>query len=250
MNYMVESNHLNAIIKFQSHIRRKISNNNNILYHFKHNKSLTQKFNETILGYSLVNKTPIKECVWEEINTSIVENFYPVSDSANGNHKSGKDNKYKNWNISQKTGKICKNKIDISSYRLTKVCSDKDNGDTNSIKKEIELRDNSFDWYSILLRQENEDLIKYYWVIVPKDYHIFKIDDSLMKLKLGKTGKKKNKPIGWQSVNFDITFSMSSQLWYHFKYDDIKKYIINTITIDNNKPKLKYDKIYNLTRGI
>jgi hypothetical protein len=37
--------------------------------------------------------------------------FYPVSDSANGNHKSGKDNKYKNWNISQKLGKYVKTKL-------------------------------------------------------------------------------------------------------------------------------------------
>lgn len=246
-----QPNHINAIIKCQAHYRRRKSNESNIFYQFKNNDALKKKFKETILGYSLINKAPIKESVWEEINTSIVEDLYHVSDSANGNHTSGKDNKYKDWNISQKTIKISSNnQINLSSYRLTSVCSDRNYGEKKSIKKEIEKRDSSFDFYSILLRKERDNTFEYIWLIVPKDYYIFKINDSLMEYKIGKIGKKKNKTVGWQSLNFDITFSMSSQLWYHFRYEDIKKYIINTITIDNSKPKLRYDTIYNLTSSI
>ena len=68
------------------------------------------------------------------------------------------------YNISNKSCKIEKNnKINISSYRLTKVCNVKDNGNIDHIIKEIESRDSSFQFYSLLCRQEYDDGIKYYW---------------------------------------------------------------------------------------
>ena len=46
-----------------------------------------------------------------------------------------------------------------------------------------------------------------------------------MNIKKGKIGKNKGKNIGWESNFYDITFSMSSQLWFHFDFEDIKKFI-------------------------
>ena len=237
---------INRLIKFQSIIRRFISNKNNIFLKFKSEK-IKQEFRNEIKGYHLINSSPIKESVWEEINRNIVRNECIITEEANGNHLSGKDNKFDCWTISNKTCKIEKNKnINISSYRLTTVCNDKSPGNKDNIIKEIEKRDNNFEYYSILLRKENKDSIIYYWCIVPKDYYIFNIKNYNLEAKIGKKGIKKDNIVGWKSKYCDITFSMSSQLWYHFKLNDIKKYIIDTIQIDIMCPKITYSQIYKL----
>ena len=67
-----------------------------------------------------------------------------------------------------------------------------------------------------------------------------------MKLKKGKIIKNKGKTVGWEGTYFDITFNMSSQLWFHFHLDDIKKFIIATVDVQINKSVLTYSEIYNL----
>ena len=171
----------------------------------------------------MINKAPIKESVWEEINCGIVKNVCLITDCANGNHASGKDNKFDNINYSNKSTKVEGNNISISSYRLTSVCNDANNGNPAEIIKEIKKRDSSFDYYSILIRKEKEkELIEYMWYIIPKDYYVFKTDSLIPKI--GKKGKKTNLFVGWESKYSDITFSMSSQLWYKFNIKDIEKY--------------------------
>lgn len=44
----------------------------------------------------------------------------------------------------------------------------------------------------------------------------------------------------WEEINCDITFSMSSQLWYKFNIKDINKFKICSTKIDNSKPKINY----------
>jgi len=229
------------IIKIQSLCRRWLSNRNHIYIKFK---NLQSQFSAVIKGYHMINKTPIKETVWEEINCDIVSSVCSITDEANGNHVSGKDNKFDIFNISNKSTKINGNNISISSYRLTSVCNDKLPGNEKNIIDEIEKRDKSFDYYSILVRSEKQTtLINYTWYIIPKDYYLFRIDKLIPKI--GKIGKKKGSVIGWVSKYCDITFSMSSQLWYKFDIKNIEKYKLYSVEIDNSKSKITYSQIYN-----
>lgn len=208
-------------------------------------KIVSTKFEEEISGYHLINDNPIKESLWEEINCNIVSDTCKVDYSGNSNHKSGIDTQFNNYKISNKTAKVLKNgKISISSYRLTSVCSDKNIGNSQDIINEIKNRDNNFDYYSILLRKEEKDTkyITYIWCMIPKSLNIFNMDAKNLEIKYGKNKKK----VGWKSKYYDITFSMSSQLWFHFHIDDITKFIINQKTINNNRKKLRYSDIYEL----
>lgn len=201
------------------------------------------QFSKVIKGYHMINVTPIKETVWEEINCDILRWCCSITDEANGNHMSGKDNRFDEFNISNKSTKQNGSIINLSSYRLTSVCSDKSPGNETDIINEIVKRDESFDYYSILLRDEKENSkIKYEWYMIPKDNNLFKIDK--LTPKLGKKGKKKGEVIGWESKYCDITFSMSSQLWYHFDIKDFKEFYICSVEIDNSLSKINYSRIY------
>ena len=234
------------ITKIQANIRRYITQKNNIFMRFKKTR-VKNSFKKEIWGYHLINQTPIKESVWEEINRNIVRDVCVISDCANGNHLSGKDNKFDNWNISNKTAKVENNgKINISSYRLTSVCNNRSVGNKNDILDEISKRDKSYEYYSILLRKEMSDKIIYSWCIIPKKYYVFNLMSQKFTEKIGQRGKNKDKVVGWKGETFDITFSMSSQLWFHFNYESIKKYIIDEVTVDLNKSKLTYSDIFDL----
>lgn len=39
---------------------------------------------------------------------------------------------------------------------------------------------------------------------------------------------------------------MSSQLWFHFDFEDIKKFIISSVKVKINRPVLSYSEIYKL----
>lgn len=235
---------LSSIVKIQSLCRGWIVRKKNIYGISKKLKNLQSTFHSTVYGYHTINETPIKETVWEKVNCEIVRDVCRITDEANGNHFSGKDNRFDNYNISNKSSKTDGDNIKISSYRLSSVCSDKTNGNQQDIINEIERRDESFDYYSLLLRNEKEkSIINYTWYIIPKDYHIFKIDK--LDPKIGKNGKKKGEVVGWKSEYCDITFSMSSQLWYMFNIKQIEKYKICSTELDNGKPKITYSQIYN-----
>jgi len=232
------------IIKCQSYVRRWLVYRNNIYSAHTKFKKLQPKFNQVLTGYHMINSTSIKESVWEEINCDIVSDVCYITDEANGSHISGKDNRFDNLNISNKSTKTDGINISISSYRLSTLCSDKLHGNEQDIIDTIEKKDKSFDYYSILIRNEKENsLIEYMWYIIPKDYHIFKIVN--LTKKLGKQGKKKGEVVGWESKYCDITFSMSSQLWYKFNIRDIEKYKVCYTEIDNSKSKINYSHIYN-----
>ena len=76
-------------------------NHNNIYERFK---ELQSHFESVIKGYHMINKSPIKESVWEEVNCDIVSNVCSVTDEAKGNHMSGKDNRFDEFNISNYFG--------------------------------------------------------------------------------------------------------------------------------------------------
>lgn len=232
-----------SIVMIQSLFRGLIVRGNNIYGTIKKFKSLKEDFSKTLNGYHMVNKAPIKESVWEEVNCDIAKSSFSISDEAKGNHASGKDNRFDNINISNKSTKVKRTNISISSYRLTTVCNDKDIGISVNIIEEIRKRDSSFDYYSLLVRNEKENsVIEYMWYIIPKDCYLFRIDT--LNHKIGKKGNKKDEIIGWESKYSSITFSMSSQLWYNFSIDELKKYMVCYTEVDNSKPKIDYSQIY------
>ena len=194
--------------------------------------SIKNRFKKEILGYHMINKESITGTTWEEINRNIVKEDCFVSDAAHGNHRSGKDNKFNSWNISNKANTISKNgAVNISGYRLTTVCSPTNIGNEKTIIEEIEQRDKSFEFYSLLLRKDKaNDVVNYGWYVVPKEFHVFDVSKYPMKPKTGK--KDKTRIAGWQSKYFDITFSMSSQLWFKFHIDDIKQYLLSDVDVD------------------
>lgn len=238
---------INKIIKTQAICRRWLVYKNNIYTLVKKFKTLKSTFHAVITGYHMINKAPIKESVWEEINCDIVKNMCLITDCANGNHASGKDNSFDNINYSNKSTKIDGTNISISSYRLTSVCNDANNGTPSEILKEIKKRNSSFDYYSILIRKEKgKGLIEYMWYIIPKDYYVFNTDK--LKPKIGKKGRKTNLIVGWEAKYSDITFSMSSQLWYKFNIKDVEKYKVCSTDIDNSKSKIDYSQIFHSFR--
>ena len=127
------------------------------------------------------------------------------------------------YGISIKSSKIEKGKISISSYRLTTICSDKNPGNPEDIVNEIKKRDSSYEYYSILAREELENnSIHYYWLLIPKNTKVFEIKLSNIRPKIGKFGKNKDNQVGWETDNSSIVFSMSSQLWFNFNFESIK----------------------------
>ena len=242
----IKVNRMKKSIIIQRYIRRWLCVNNNIYSSFK-NPSIRTNFEKELIGYHIINNEPLKESVWEEINRNIVSSHHIITEGAHGNHLSGKDNKFDNWKISNKTSKMgAHNKISISSYRLSSVCDKDECGNMDTIMDEINKRDASFDYYSILIRDElNETLYDYHWYIIPKDYYVFNVEKFTWDKKIGKQGKNKGKQTGWTSKYKDITFSMSSQLWFYFTKEDISKYLIHNVVIDKSKlPKIKYSDVY------
>lgn len=235
---------LEKIVFCQKLIRGFLDRNKNIYYKLK-NQKIHTKFQTEILGYHMVNSEPVKESTWEEINCNILKDFCKVSDEAKGKHSSGKDNRFDNWNISNKTGKIESQNIKISSYRLTTVCNDKEPGKIEEIISEIEKRDKSFHYYSILLRKEGDHMTSYYWYIIPKDYYPFNPRKQEWKEKVGVKGKKRGGIVGWECDYMEIIFSMSSQLWYKFRLEEIEKYLICKVDVDEGDlEKITYSDIY------
>tara|TARA_A100001015_G_C15010840_1_gene723023 strand:- start:808 stop:1569 length:762 start_codon:yes stop_codon:yes gene_type:complete len=231
------------IVKIQAIYRGNLVMKKGAYQIIKKCKELQENFQKFVKGYHMVNKAPIKEAVWEEINCEIAKILFFISDEAKGNHASGKDNRFDNINISNKTTKLVGTNVPIPSYRLGSVCNNKDIGTSKNIIEEIKKRDSSFDYYSLLIRDERENShIEYMWYMIPKDCYLFKIDH--LNYKTGQRGKKKGEIVGWESKYSSIRFSMSSQLWFSFSLDKIKKYMVCYTEVDNSKPKINYSQIY------
>lgn len=237
------NNNIRAVTTIQKFIKKSY----NIEKRLK-SSEIVENFVKEVQGYHIIHNSPIKEAVWESVNENVVKKYLYVCDTAKGNHKSGKDMKIGCYDISNKSCKIDKGKINISSYRLTKVCNNKNHGILEEIVGEIHSRDKSFDYYSLLCREELEDGIKYYWCVVPKEYYIFDVSVQNLK-KINGNGKNSDTIVGWKGKYCDIRFSMSSQLWYHFDFSQIKKFIICE-TFVKYKATLQYSDIYTLYSAV
>ena len=211
---------------------------------------LCDSFTKCVYGYHLINNDPIKEAVWEEINRIVLEHSgCPVQSQSCGSHAPGADltcslgrfsNKSTKWSGGGKKGTF-----DISSYRLTSVCSDKTPGYVTTILAEIQRRKN-FEYYSIIVREEIADNIKYDWYLLPSDYPAVNPESYEWKPKIGKQGKNKDAVVGWETNVVDgshmsITFSMSSQLWMYIQVTEaMKEFVVGTCSVKKGR---KYDYI-------
>lgn len=220
---------------------------NNSLLDKLNTSEVKEKFVSELNGYHLVCDATVKEAVWEEINKTIASVGCNVTNEAKGNHKSGMDMQFEDIGISMKSAKIDKNRMSISSYRLTTVCSDKNVGVPSDIVEHIRKRDESYKYYSILAREElSDNKIHYYWCMIPKSAPVFNMDANEFRPKMGKQGKNKDSQVGWDTHNFSISFSMSSQLWFSFSFNDVKKYVIADTIVDNSTTKMSYSDIFKL----
>jgi hypothetical protein len=201
-------------------------------------------FKKCVKGYHLINSSPINETIWEDINSLVFSSLgIKVHSKSDGSHSPGMDINCSLGGISNKSAKYSSNKksIDISSYRLTTVCSEKRCGEPKEIIEEINKRKN-FDYYSFIVRDESD--ISYDWLLIPSNYLILDPSSYSWEPTIGKRGKKKDVQIGWNTnkingCKMSITFSMSSQLWIHIEMEEIKKFIIASATVVN-KPKYNY----------
>lgn len=202
------------------------------------NKELIDiNFKKCVKGYHLINSSPINETIWEDINTTVFSSLgIEIFSKSNGGHLPGMDIDCSFGKISNKSAKYSNNRrsIDISSYRLTTVCSEKKCGTPSEIIEEINKRKN-FDYYSFIIRDEyiaNSDNIHYDWMLIPSNYVALNPESYIWEPTIGKRGKNKDSQVGWNTNEIDgcrmsITFSMSSQLWIHIEMtDEIKKFII------------------------
>jgi hypothetical protein len=219
---------------------------------------LGESFTKCVSGYHLINNDPIKEAVWEEINRIVLEHSgIPVQSQSCGSHAPGADltctlgrlsNKSAKWATGKMTAK--KGSFEISSYRLTSVCSDKHIGDISTILGEMEKRKN-FEYYSVIVREEIADDIQYDWYLLPSDYPAVNPEYYEWTHKIGKQGKNKDSVVGWETntVNgshMSISFSMSSQLWMFLQVtEEMKQFVVGSCQVKKGR---KFDYIQLLER--
>jgi len=243
---------LELIIKDET----KIVDDTNIFKNIKdirENKLMDINFKKCVQGYHLCNSSSINETMWEDLNGIVFSSsgieMYSKSD---GSHLSGMDIDCSLGKISNKSAKYSNNKksMDISSYRLTTVCSEKKCGTSTEIIEEINKRKN-FDYYSFIVRDEttSSENISYDWLLIPSNYIILDPSSYNWEPTIGKRGKNKDTQVGWNTneingCKMSITFSMSSQLWIHIEMnEDIKQFIIATVEV-KNKPICNYIDIF------
>ena len=205
-------------------------------------------FKKCVKCYHLINSSSINETIWEDINAIIFSSLgILIYSKSDGSHSSGMDINCSLGRISNKSAKYSNNKksIDISSYRLTTVCSEKKCGIPKEIIGEINKRKN-FDYYSFIVRDEtNNTYISYDWLLIPSNYLILDPSSYIWEPTIGKRGKNKDTQVGWNTNEINgskmsITFSMSSQLWIHIEMtEEIRKFIIASAIVEN-KPKYNY----------
>ena len=212
---------------------------------------LRTNFTKCVKGYHLINDDPIKETPWEDINTVILNaSGCPVHSKSNGSHQSGGDISCTLGDFSNKSTQYEKGNqsFKISSYRLTTVCSDKEPGQIESIIGEINRRKN-FNYYSIIVRQDDGNEILYDWYLIPCDYPVFDPATYQWTPKIGKIGKNKGVVTGWetntvQGSSMSITFSMSSQLWMDISItEEMKQFIIGSARVQRGK-KYNYIQLF------
>jgi hypothetical protein len=220
-------------------------------------KNLSYNFAKCVKGYHLINDCPIKETPWEDINVQVLSaSGCIINSQSNGSHKPGADLSCSLGDFSNKSTQYesGNNSFNLSSYRLTTVCSDKAPGEIQDIIKEINDRKN-FKFYSIIVRYEKDNVIQYDWYLIPSDYPQFNPSSYKWKHMIGKKGKNKDSITGWETdtingSSMSITFSMSSQLWLNIIItEEMKKFMITSCNVNKGR-KIDYIKLYEMLNPV
>ena len=181
---------------------------------------------KTVRGYHLVNGSPIKEAVWEGILASSLSVSGIEYSWNNGGHQSGRDisvvDGVRRLGVSCKS---CKDKktgkhLTLSSYRMTKC------RDAEEFIKCIDFERANFDYYGVLSRCENDDLVRYAVHFIPSE--MVKANKLEWTEKLDKKGKS---IVGWEGqevegVQMNVVRSMSNQLWIKLNKDAFKEHCV------------------------
>jgi len=212
---------------------------------FEKKGKLDEEFKLYVQGYHTFNSPrPIKETNWEDANVDIfLESGIEIYSKSDGGHNPGMDINSELGGISNKSSKYSKNKksFDISSYRLTTVCNNKNCGTKEDFIKEINNRKN-FDFYSIIVREELDKKINYDWLLIPSNYALLNPSSYTWEPTIS---KKNGEQVGWKTnkvegCSMSITFNMSSQLWIHIEMtEELKKFIVASTNVTNEK-KMSY----------
>jgi hypothetical protein len=215
-------------------------------------ETLSTYFSLCVEGYHMLNTDPIKEAVWESINSLVFKySGIQVVTQACGSHSPGCDIETDKGKFSNKSAKYEAkgSAFSISSYRLTSVTNSDNPGTLEDIFQEINKRKN-FDYYSVILREETANGgFKYDWYLIPSDYGAFNPLNFNWIPTIGKRGKNVGKHIGWNtnsSINdatgsMSITFSMSSQLWINLSVtEEMKNFIVASAVYDGKAPEIDY----------
>ena len=218
------------------------------------NELIKDNFTKCVRGYHKMNASPINETMWEDLNALIFrKSGIDILEQSDGGHAPGMDLLTGIGGLSNKSAKYATNtkaSFDISSYRLTTVCSATNPGTPAGFIQEINRRKN-FDFYSIIVRVEYEDdketitEVEYDWILCPGDHKVFNPASYEWTPTLGKRGPNKDSQVGWHTNTIDgckmsITFSMSSQLWVHIDSVAVGQFIIATINKTSCIPTLNY----------
>lgn len=201
---------------------------------------------KTVRGYHLVNESPIKEAVWEGILSSSLSVSGIEHTWNRGGHQPGRD-------ISVVDGvrrvgvscKSCKDKrgvkhLSLSSYRMTKCHS------VNDFIKCIDIERANFDFYGLLSRCENEEMVQYAVHFIPAE--LVKANKLEWTEKLDKEGEK---IVGWESeerdgVQMSVVRSMSNQLWIKLRKDVFAEHcVLNGLEVKKSH-LLDYVMLYDM----
>ena len=115
----------NTILIIEEDDKCEVKKNNDICEYIE---QIDINFKKCVKGYHLINSSSINETIWEDINAIIFSSSgIDIYSKSDGSHSSGMDINSSLGRISNKSAKYANNKksIDISSYRLTTVCSEK-----------------------------------------------------------------------------------------------------------------------------
>lgn len=169
------------------------------------------------------SKIKITDLVLEEIITFSLEDSNVEHTYNSGSHSPGCDIKILNNALSVKSGKETKDKLTISSFRLSRF-----NDNINDMINYIDNDGKNFDYYIILSRLEDKTKICYNLYIIPSNIFICK------ELKWNKI--KNDYKANDDNIFLKIVKNQSSELWITFKKEFIEKY--KYISIVKNKNEL------------
>lgn len=207
------------------------------------NLLIKENFAKCVRGYHKLNASPINETMWEDLNALIFQKSgITILEQSDGGHAPGMDLLTGIGGLSNKSAKYATNAksgFDMSSYRLTTVCSAANPGTPSGIIEEINRRKN-FEFYSMLVRVEYDDKenatginkeVEYDWILCPGDHKVLNPASYEWAPTLGKRGKNKDAQVGWHTNVIDgckmsVTFSMSSQLWIHIDSAAMTPFVI------------------------